>query len=76
MGWVNKTVHITQNMCLNTPSSTRSDGKTLGWTHSQEVRLLGIHMGSFPHPTHYFAAAGENDDIVITAINFMLNQSL
>ena len=34
------------------------------------------HMGSFPHPTHYFAAAGENDDFVIAAINFMLNQSL
>ena len=28
-------------------------------------------MGSFPHPTHYFAAAGENDDFVIAAINFM-----
>ena len=35
-----------------------------------------LHMGSFPHPTHYFAAAGENDDFVIAAINFMLNQSL
>ena len=34
------------------------------------------HMGSFPHPTHYYAAAGENDDFVIAAINFMLNQSL
>ena len=35
-----------------------------------------IHMGSFPHPTHYFAAAGENDDFVIAAFNFKLNQSL
>ena len=32
------------------------------------------HMGSFPHPTHYFAAAGENDDFVIAVINFQLNQ--
>ena len=32
------------------------------------------HMGSFPHPMQYFAAAGENDDFVIAVINFQLNQ--
>ena len=31
-------------------------------------------MGSFAHPMHYFAAAGENDDFVIAVINFQLNQ--
>ena len=31
-------------------------------------------MGSFPHPMHYFAAAGENDDFVIIVINFQLSQ--
>ena len=30
------------------------------------------HMGSFAHPMHYFAAAGENDDFVIAVINFQL----
>ena len=46
-----------------------------------EVKLTGIssivneiHMGSFPHPIQYFAAAGENDDFVITVINFQPNQ--
>ena len=34
------------------------------------------HMGSFPHPMHYFAAAGENDDFVIAVNNFMLDQFL
>ena len=34
-----------------------------------------LYMNSFPHPQHYFAAAGENDDFVITVINFMRNQS-
>ena len=37
---------------------------------------ISSHMGSFARPTHYFAAAGENDDFVIAAINFRLNQSL
>ena len=36
----------------------------------------GAHMGSFPHPKHYFAAAGENEDFVIAVINFWLNQYL
>ena len=31
-------------------------------------------MGSFLHPQHYFAAAGENDDFVIAVINFQLNK--
>ena len=39
-------------------------------------KLNNIHLGTFAHPTHYFAAAGENDDLVIAAINFVLNQSL
>ena len=29
-----------------------------------------LYMGSFPHPMQYFAAAGENGDIVIAVINF------
>jgi len=29
-------------------------------------------MGSFAHPMQYFAAACENDDIVIAVINFSL----
>ena len=33
-----------------------------------------LHMGSFPHPMQYFAAADENDDFVIAVINFQLNQ--
>ena len=32
------------------------------------------YVGSFPHPQHYFAAAGENEDFVIAVINFQLNQ--
>ena len=36
--------------------------------------MLYEHMDSFAHPMHYFAAAGENDDFVITVINFQLNQ--
>ena len=31
-------------------------------------------MGSFGHPMHYFAAAGENDDFAIAVINFLRNQ--
>ena len=30
-------------------------------------------MGSFAHPMHYFAAAGENDNFVIAVINFQLD---
>ena len=33
-------------------------------------------MGSFAHPMHYFAAAGENDDFVIAVINFQINKYL
>ena len=33
------------------------------------------YMGSFAQVEHYFAAVSEKDDFVITAINFMLNQS-
>ena len=36
--------------------------------------MAGLHMGSFPHPRHYFAAVGENDDFVIAVIDFQLNQ--
>ena len=31
-------------------------------------------MGSFAHPMHYFATAGENDDFVVAVINFQLSQ--
>ena len=47
-----------------------------GSNQTQSVlQVLGtVHMGSFPHPVQYFAAAGENDDFVIAVINFQLNQ--
>ena len=38
--------------------------------------MVLMHMGSFPHPMQYFAAAGENYDFVIAVINFPLNQYL
>ena len=37
--------------------------------------IYATHMGSFAHPAHYFAVAGENDDFVIAAINFPLHKS-
>ena len=42
----------------------------MDWSH----RVPEGHMGSFPHPTQHFAAAGENDDFVIAVANFQLNQ--
>ena len=30
---------------------------------SKKNPALGIHMGSFPQPVHFFAAAQENEDI-------------
>ena len=34
------------------------------------------HMGSFAHPTHYFATAGVNEDFVIAVINFPLGDAI
>ena len=42
------------------------------WSSTILVNIL-VHMSSFPHPTHWFAAAGENVDFVFAVNNFMLN---
>ena len=53
-----------ESLCINWPSSH------MYLNISASFRIYIIHMGSFFHPLHYFAAAGENDDFVITVINF------
>ena len=53
------------------PPPARFSKENASWCFCRHVwRHSCSHMGSFPHPTHYFAAAGENDDFVIAVINF------